>query len=337
LKLYTNLPDKTTAKIAGETSLEIATNPKSSDTINIIIRTKNMDDPTELIYHPKNCIIIAGTPSEAVLAFSEKAEQAGVPPENIYLMPINNGIPIKTLSQKISELQSRLMANQTTQVQEEENDIIYLDDEETPTNKVKVITVRGYRGGVGTTTIVASLAAILHDNGGKVAILDLGIPPNIKNYSEKPKFEKKDGFKVAVCECWDLYQPLVPAWQTEPGNVVALLENLRKEYRWVVVDFSPQPDKEHIAAIKPDKIVIVMDSDIIQSVEPAAKTDATFIYNKVMPDIELDLIKGILGQPVILIKSDYEGCYAALASGSPANRKSEDIAVAMGKLAAKIQ
>ena len=340
MKLYSTLSDKITAKMANETGLETTDNPKSKDTISIIVRkTKEggVSDPTDLILHPGNCIVIAGSTDETGLAFSEKAEHLGVAAERIYLLPANQGLSIKKLTSIVIKLRNELEANQPA-----EYEIVFLEDEEeihtSQESKVKVIAVMGFRGGVGSTTVATSLAALLHDNGGKIAILDLGIPSNIKNHCKLDEFEKRNSFNIAVCEYWDLYQPYGPVWEVDPEEIAALASILRNKYRWIVVDLPPLPDNNHLSAIQPDKTVVVMDSDIIQAVEPAAKVkNALFVYNKTIPDIGLDVVMDVLGQTAITIKTDYEGCYAAMAASKPANSSSEDIAAAMGKLAVKIQ
>lgn len=340
MKLYSTLPEKITAKLAASAGLEIAGDHTGQDTISIIIRKSKsggVDDPTAFIAHPSNCIVIAGTPDDTGQAFSEAAEQAGVPAENIYLLPAGQGLSVKVLIDKVIELQQQLAKKPN---EAEDDDIIFLDDDEAPPpaqSRDRVIAVRGYRGGVGATTIATSLAALLHDNGGKIALLDLGIPQNAKYHSGTFKTVKKDGFLMAETELWDLYISPVPVFRLEEAPLTNLIEILRKEYRWVVVDLSPQPDNKHIKAITADKTVVVVDSDILQSVEPASKEkDALFVYNKVIPDIGADLIEDILSRTVITVKTDFDGCYAALAAGVPANRFSEEMAVAMGKLASQI-
>jgi hypothetical protein len=331
------LPENATLKIAAEAGIEISDDFKSQDTISIIVRRNKkggVDDPTGYIINPENCIVIALTPNEAGLAFSEKAQNAGVPPENIYLLPAGQQLDLNTLIKKVNEIKEHILGADSG----DEDFLIFDEIEEPPkTSRIKVIAVRGFRGGVGTTTIATGLAALLHDNGGKIAVLDLGLPPNAKYHCGASKFDKKDGFLMSATELWDLYIPPVPVHRLDAEALTGIIEILRKEYRWVVVDFSPQPDNKHVSAVKADKTIIVVDSDILQSVEPAAKAkDALFVYNKVIPDISADIIEDILNQKVITVKTDFDGCYAALAAGVPAIRNSEEMAVAIGRLASQI-
>ncbi|SFR07035.1 cellulose synthase operon protein YhjQ/BcsQ [Desulfoscipio geothermicus] len=340
MKLFSMLPQKFTDRIANETGLTLTENYKEPGIISIVIRknkTGGIDDPTEYLVTPQNCIVIAGTPDKTGIAFSNRATKAGVPEDNIFLLPAGQRLSVNAIIEKILSIQQNILANDN-----DEDVFIFEDEEESAgpapvTNRIKVIAVRGFRGGVGTTTITTSLAMLLHENGGKIAVVDLGIPPNAKHHCGNPQFDKKDGFLLAQTEYWDLYVPPAPVWKLNSDKIGPLIDILRKEYRWVVVDFSPQPDYKHIQSVEADKTVVVIDSDVVQSIEPAAIKNALFVYNKAIPDIGTEIVEDILGQNVITIKTDFEGCYAALASGEPAYKKSETIAMGMGKLAAKIQ
>lgn len=341
MELFSMLPQNYTQKIANEIGLSVSTDYNSPDVITLIVRKNKVcgvDDPTKFIVYPPNCIVFAGTIDETGIAFSEQAAQAGVPEDNILLLPKGQPLSLKILIDKIIDIQHNILTPKNSE------DVLYFEDDlpnSTPSStssRVKVIAVTGFRGGVGTSTIASSLAALLHENNGRIALVDLGMPPNAKYHSGTPTFNEKDGFLLAQCKYCDLYSPSEPVWEQDPESLGALIDILRKEYRWVVVDFFAQPEQKYIQAVGADITVVVMDSDIIQSVEPAGEIqNALFIYNKAIADIGSDVFEDILGGDVITINTDFEGCYAALAAGEPAYNKSEDIAIGIGKLATKLQ
>ncbi|MTI84395.1 MAG: hypothetical protein FH756_10920 [Firmicutes bacterium] len=341
MKLFSMLPDNVNQKISSQTGLTICEDNETDNVISIIIRKSNqggVTDPTPYIRNPHASIVIPIKPDETGKQFEEKAVQAGVPKDNIFYMIEGQGLSISRLTDTINSIKETLQQKNEDDLYFDINDDDFFPHEEkTTSHRVKVIAVRGFRGGVGSTTVATSLAYHYAEIGGKVAIVDLGIPQNVKFHCKVSDFNEKDKFLMAPIGYSDLYKPNKPIW--EVGEELSnLVEILRKEYRWVIIDFSPLPDEEHLKAVQPDKTVVVMDSDIFQAVDPAKNMrDALFIYNKAIPDIEPDLIQSIVEDEVIIIKNDFSGCSAALADETSAYNKSEVITIAIGKLASRIE
>lgn len=339
MKLYSMLPEEVTQKIASKTGLTITDDNKGDSIITILIRKNKhggVTDPTEYITNPSTTIVIPLFPDETGFVFRDKALNAGVPEDNIFFLAEGQGLSVNRIVETIENIKQNILdANN--------EDVLFFEpleeQEETKTTKrVRVIAVRGFRGGVGTTTIATSLAVHYAEIGGKIAVVDMGIPANVKFHCKVGEFQEKDDFLMASSNYCDLYKPNKPVWQVDAETISNLVNILRKEYRWVIMDFSPAPDKKLLKAIQPDRTIVVMDSDIFQSVEPAKKTKgALFVYNKAIPDIEPELIKAIVQDEIITIKTDFAGCSAALADETPAYNKSEVITTAIGKLASKIE
>ncbi len=351
MKLYSMLPEKYSQKIAHKVGLPLVGDYAADDVISIIVRKNpacGVDDPTEYINNPKAAIVVAGIPDKTGEEFCNKAVQAGVPETNIFVLPPKQPLSPKQLVDKVKEVYESLLSQQEEAADDTE-DVMFLDfesEEQEPQatgQRIKVVAVRGFRGGVGATTIAASLAGYFSDLGGKVAVVDLGIPPNVRYHTPEVKYEKKEGFLLSQCEQWDLYALPMPVWMLKAENLSQLIENLRKEYRWIVVDFAPQPDREHVNAVRPDVTVAVMDSDVTQSVEPLQKQTAkidnpvVYVYNKVVPDVPVDIMESILNSSVVTIKTDISGCSAGLTGSVPAYRQSEVLAEGIGRIAGSIQ
>jgi len=351
IKLYSMLPEKYSRQIANKVGLQLTDEYTRDDVISIIVRKNpacGVDDPTEYIKNPNAAIVVAGTPDKTGEEFFNKAVQAGVPDNNIFVLPPKQPLSPKQLVEKVKEVHDRILSQQQEEPVDDE-DAMFLDFEsekqesQATSQRIKVVAVRGFRGGVGTTTIATSLAGYFCDLGGKVAVIDLGMPPNVKYHTPDVKFERKEVFLLSQCEQWDLYTLPMPVWLLKPEDLSQLVENLRKEYRWTVVDFSPQPDREHVNAVRPDITVAIMDHDVTQSVEPLQKqtakmdTPVVYVYNKVVPDVPIDVIESIINGPVVTIKPDVSGCSAGLTSSMPAYRYSEVLAKGIGHIAGSIQ
>jgi len=137
-----------------------------------------------------------------------------------------------------------------------------------------VITVFSPKGGVGKTTLVLALARILSENakvcvvecdfspGDFVSILDLDRERNIvnaclgdyRNCLQRPAGER---FDVIVGGFPDMQENLKYA------DVEKFLDNLSKEYDYVLVDSQPQVAEPVVATLlKADRVVFVLENDI---------------------------------------------------------------------------
>jgi hypothetical protein len=336
------LPKRISENIAAQAELQLIENPDSSEVISIIVQknsTGGIEDPTGYIYNPNACIVIARPPDKGGLEFGEKAAQKGVPESNIFLIPQGQSLAAKVLLSKIKEIKKQLQVNNNNGT-DDAIDLFGEDDKSDIALPFQTIAVRGLKGGVGTTSVAASLGLHLSDIGYKVAIIDLGTPPCMKYHCESPELKKEGSFLMGVANFCDLYVPTVPSWMVNSDKLSTQLEHIKKQYTCLIIDYSPQPHRNHIELIQPDINVLVMNSDIIQSVEPIRDVKSNknvYVYNMSIPDITPEVIEQIIESEVITIKTDYAGCYAALAENLPAYTKSDVFATGIGLLAAQIK
>ena len=178
----------------------------------------------------------------------------------------------------------------------------------------KVITITSGKGGVGKTTNVANIAAALALQGDKVVCIDgdiglrnldviLGLENRIV-YDIVDVIEGRCRLRQAMIKdkkIEDFY--LIPAAQTRdknavsPSDMVALCDQLRTEFDWIVIDCPAGIERGFRNAIAPADLVIVVtnpevsavrDADrIIGLVEAEEKGPAQLILNRV----NMDLVK----------------------------------------------
>jgi hypothetical protein len=180
----------------------------------------------------------------------------------------------------------------------------------------RVIGIAGSKGGVGRTTFAASLVAHYTSVSEKAVLLDVCAPPNGRYHITSPEFG-------ALVE----------------GSVQSI-GDLTAGYRRVVVDVLPSFDGFALF----ERVVAVVDADMVQSVEPTAAafrqagiSPVAVVYNGQRAEVPPDLISNSFrGCSVIAVEYGFSQCRAALAAGLPASMKNEKIALAVGKIAAAI-
>ena len=172
----------------------------------------------------------------------------------------------------------------------------------------KVITVTSGKGGVGKTTNVANIAAGLALGGSKVVCIDgdigfrnLDVVLGLENrivYDLVDVIEGRCRLRQAMIKdkrIADLY--LIPAAQTRdktavsPSDMVALCNQLRVEFDWIVIDCPAGIERGFRNALAPADLVLVVtnpeisavrDADrIIGLVEAEEKGPALLILNRV--------------------------------------------------------
>lgn len=172
----------------------------------------------------------------------------------------------------------------------------------------KVITVTSGKGGVGKTTNVANIAAGLALGGSKVVCIDgdiglrnLDVVLGLENrivYDLVDVIEGRCRLRQAMIKdkrIADLY--LIPAAQTRdktavsPSDMVALCDQLRPEFDWIVIDCPAGIERGFRNALAPADLVLVVtnpeisavrDADrIIGLVEAEEKGPALLILNRV--------------------------------------------------------
>ncbi|GBF35464.1 hypothetical protein DCCM_4593 [Desulfocucumis palustris] len=325
--------DKFSQRLSRLTGLQCSSEPQGPPAATLIVRankTGGVAEPGKYITDPATTLVIAGFDSPAGMDFAQEAMAAGVPESSILFVPGGSGLSFEFIAGQILNL---IDPGRESPAPEEG-----FIPETSRAGRVKVIAVLGFRGGVGRTTVATSLAIHYTDIGERVALLDLGAPPASYRYTGA-EIQEQEGFKCAQGQFGDIYMPAGHLWELTPGELEQVLGQLKNNYRRVLVDMPSQVPGEGLGALKPDRTVVVMDHDIVQSVEPAAELrgQAVFVYNRYIPATARDLVTGYVGEPLIVIKDDPEGCQAALVAKEPAYRTSEDIARGIGEVAARIQ
>lgn len=178
----------------------------------------------------------------------------------------------------------------------------------------KVITITSGKGGVGKTTNVANIAAGLALQGDKVVCIDgdiglrnldviLGLENRIV-YDLVDVIEGRCRMRQAMIrdkKIEDFF--LIPAAQTRdktsvsPSDMIALCDQLRPDFDWIVIDCPAGIERGFRNAIAPADIVLVVtnpevsavrDADrIIGLIEAEEKGPAQLILNRV----NMDLVK----------------------------------------------
>lgn len=201
-------------------------------------------------------------------------------------------------------------------------------------NRVKTVAVVGFRGGVGKSTVAASLADHYRGNGEVVAIVDLGSPPTTYRHFGFSELtgEARDGFIVLKGRV-DIFVPEVPVYDLPGEILVKVVNELKKEYRRVIIDYPSEPRQSHLD-VSIDCPVIVVDHDMVLSVKDGV--DGVYVYNKAVPEVPKDVVADLLHGDPVVIKMDIEYCIAALVSGETAYQSSGIVAEGIGNLAARI-
>ena len=178
----------------------------------------------------------------------------------------------------------------------------------------KVITITSGKGGVGKTTNVANIAAGLALQGDKVVCIDgdiglrnLDVILGLENwivYDLVDVIEGRCRMRQAMIrdkKIEDFF--LIPAAQTRdktsvsPSDMIALCDQLRPDFDWIVIDCPAGIERGFRNAIAPADIVLVVtnpevsavrDADrIIGLIEAEEKGPAQLILNRV----NMDLVK----------------------------------------------
>jgi septum site-determining protein MinD len=176
----------------------------------------------------------------------------------------------------------------------------------------KVITITSGKGGVGKTTATANIATALAVDGKKVVCIDADI--GLRNLDVVLGLENRivyDLVDVVEGRCRlrqamirdkrlpNLY--LIPAAQTRdktavsPSDMVRLIDELRNESEWILIDSPAGIERGFRNAIAPADVVIVItnpeisavrDADrIIGLIEAEEKGPARLVINRIKPEM----------------------------------------------------
>ncbi len=176
----------------------------------------------------------------------------------------------------------------------------------------KVITITSGKGGVGKTTATANIATALAVDGARVVCIDADI--GLRNLDVVLGLENRivyDLVDVVEGRCRlrqamirDKRLPnlfLIPAAQTRdktavsPSDMVRLIDELRTESDWVLIDSPAGIERGFRNAIAPADVVVVItnpeisavrDADrIIGLVEAEEKGPARLVLNRIKPEM----------------------------------------------------
>lgn len=176
----------------------------------------------------------------------------------------------------------------------------------------KVITITSGKGGVGKTTATANIATALAVDGKKVVCIDADI--GLRNLDVVLGLENRivyDLVDVVEGRCRlrqamirdkrlpNLY--LIPAAQTRdktavsPSDMVRLINDLRNESEWILIDSPAGIERGFRNAIAPADVVVVItnpeisavrDADrIIGLIEAEEKGPARLVINRIKPEM----------------------------------------------------
>jgi septum site-determining protein MinD len=176
----------------------------------------------------------------------------------------------------------------------------------------KVITITSGKGGVGKTTATANIATALAVDGARVVCIDADI--GLRNLDVVLGLENRivyDLVDVVEGRCRlrqamirDKRLPnlfLIPAAQTRdktavsPSDMVRLIDDLRNESEWVLIDSPAGIERGFRNAIAPADVVVVItnpeisavrDADrIIGLIEAEEKGPAKLVLNRLKPEL----------------------------------------------------
>lgn len=232
----------------------------------------------------------------------------------------------------------------------------------------KAATVTSGKGGVGKTTATANIGVALASAGQRVVCIDgdiglrnLDVVMGLENrivYDLVDVIEGRCKLRQALIKdkrLNDLY--LIPAAQTRdktavsPKDMVKLVNDLRPEFDWVLIDSPAGIERGFRNAIAPADIVLIItnpevsavrDADrIIGLVEAEEKGPPRLIVNRVKPEmvkrgdmlgtedilevLAIELI-GIVPEDDAVVVASNQGVPAALNAKSRAGRAFRDIA-----------
>lgn len=232
----------------------------------------------------------------------------------------------------------------------------------------KAATVTSGKGGVGKTTATANIGVAMASAGQRVVCIDgdiglrnLDVVMGLENrivYDLVDVVEGRCKLKQALIRdkrLNDLY--LIPAAQTRdktavsPKDMIKLVNDLRPEFDWVLIDSPAGIERGFRNAIAPADVVLIItnpevsavrDADrIIGLVEAEEKGPPRLIVNRVKPEmvrrgdmlgtedildvLAIDLI-GIVPEDETVVVASNQGVPAVLDSRSRAGRAFRDIA-----------
>lgn len=307
MKIFLTLDQDTASSIADYFNAQQVTDPSIADISIVFLNNLTGEDPLQYVRNPLTSGIVAGNPVPESLRIAEAAYKAGIPPANILFTPTE-----EVTIEDVQYLYEKLIRN----VPEKIAPVTMLIEQKAPVRghvvKVpKLIGVVSFKGGVGKTTFATCLVDHYNSISEAAILLDLCEPQN-------------GVYHLCNTNC------------AHSQEGIDTIDDLTASYRRVVVDVPLLFSDYGIF----DAILLVVDSDVVQCIEPSSMQDLPFtavVYNRKHAEVPVELVTSyITGVPVVTVAEDYTGCMAALAAGVPAINKSEIVGEAVGRLSSII-
>ncbi len=209
--------------------------------------------------------------------------------------------------------------------------------------RARTIGVFSCKGGVGKTTTVASIGAVIAEKFGDGALLvDANLSaPNLGLHLGEldPKVTIHDvlvdevPIEKAVMECHGIHAILGSIAFGEEIHLVDLrskLEPLRKNYKTMIIDSAPGLGAEVVAAIKACDEMLIVTSPEVPTIASTLKTFRAAekykipiigtVVNKVLGErfeLPIEEVKKALGWPIISVVPEDKKVREAAAAGTP--------------------
>jgi chromosome partitioning protein len=108
-----------------------------------------------------------------------------------------------------------------------------------------VITIAQQKGGAGKTTLAAQLAVALAEAGGRVGLLDIDPQKSLTGWHAR----RKDRLGAAAAG--------IALEESSGWKLAAVLDRLRRDAAWVIVDSPPHAETEARQAVRAADLVLV--------------------------------------------------------------------------------
>jgi len=218
--------------------------------------------------------------------------------------------------------------------------------------------VMGAKGGVGATVVACQLAASLQQAGSRTVIVDLNIPLGdvALHFDVQPSYTiadiARDSGKVDATLIQGLLQRhetglqiLAAPSRMEEAELVtdthvhAVLESLKREFDWVIVDVSRSWNESTVRALDlADEILLVTLQDVPTLTHARAHRELLLRLGHSPKKIHMvvnrasskdlvsqdDLVEFLDSKPTVLLPNDYPTTVTSVNEGRPISQVAED-------------
>jgi len=221
-----------------------------------------------------------------------------------------------------------------------------------------LLAVMGAKGGVGATVVACQLAASLQQAGSRTVIVDLNIPLGdvALHFDVQPSYTiadiARDSGKVDATLIQGLLQRhetglqiLAAPSRMEEAELVtdthvhAVLESLKREFDWVIVDVSRSWNESTVRALDlADEILLVTLQDVPTLTHARAHRELLLRLGHSPKKIHMvvnrasskdlvsqdDLVEFLDSKPTVLLPNDYPTTVTSVNEGRPISQVAED-------------